>query len=93
MSGVSGHEAVIRNVLVSAREVRIRLRGAGIVFASVVGTEGDDRESFVVRPWGVPATRRYLFEDVAGATPVRRMGWLQQRAICASQAAELGAPA
>ena len=49
-------------------------------------------DSFVVRPWGVSTTRKFLYEEVARATPVRNMAWEKQREIYAAQAISL-APA
>jgi hypothetical protein len=80
----------MHNVLAFAREVRIELRDARVIFASVVGAPLDPgADRFVVHPWGVRAPMTLSFHDVARATPVQYMQWEQQRSICADQMREL----
>lgn len=79
----------LRNVIGFAREVRIRFHDAHEIFASVVSAEAKNGDSFVVRPWGVSSTRKFLYEEVARATPVRNMAWEKQREIYAAQALSL----
>jgi hypothetical protein len=79
----------LRNVIAFAREVRIRFHDAHEIFASVVAAEAKNGDSFVVRPWGVSSTRKFLYEEVARATPVRNMAWEKQREIYAAQALSL----
>ncbi len=92
LSNASPRHDTIRNVIGFAREVRIRFHDAHEIFASVVGTADKNGDSFVVRPWGIKSTRRFMYEDVARATPVRNMAWEKQQEIYASQAISL-APA
>ncbi len=82
----------LRNVIAFAREVRIRFHDTHEIFASVIAAEPKNGDSFVVRPWGVSTTRKFLYEEVARATPVRNMAWEKQREIYAAQAISL-APA
>ena len=83
MSGNTAlNSASMKNVVTFAREVRIRLRDARIIFASIVSAQED---AFVVRPWGVPWTLTLRYAETSLVVPVRHMGWQAQQAICKSQ--------
>jgi hypothetical protein len=79
----------VRNVLGFAHEVRIVLRDARVIFASIVCVEEPERDSFVIQPWGVRGRMTLSFEDIAHATPVTHMNWERQRSITALQMREL----
>ena len=81
----------MRTVITFAREVRIRLRNAGVIFATVIAPASTNDESYVVRPWGVTWTTTYFYANVARVAPVRRMKWETQRAICAMQSVAFSA--
>ena len=78
-------ERDLKNVLTLSREVRIRMNDASVIYASVVGEQ--TAEAFMVRPWGISTTVMIRFEEVSSARPVSKMGWQEQRAIVAAQAA------
>jgi len=82
-----GHETTVRNVVEFAREVRIHLRDAQVIFGSVTATasaHNDDR-SFWIRPWGLTESKAIRFDDISIASPVKQMGWKRHREIAAAQ--------
>jgi hypothetical protein len=83
------HSCDVHNVLAFAHEVRIALRDARVIFASIVSVEDLQGDSFVIQPWGVRAQMTLAYADVARATPVTHMNWEQQRSITALQMREL----
>jgi hypothetical protein len=81
-----GHEMTIRNVVEFAREVRIHLRDAQVIFGSVTATASADNDgSFWIRPWGLTESQAIRFADISVATPVKQMGWKRHREIAAAQ--------
>ncbi|HEX9294326.1 MAG TPA: hypothetical protein VF881_00770 [Polyangiaceae bacterium] len=88
-----GHEQAIRSVVDFAREVRIHLNDAQVIFGSVIcGRDGETR-SFRIRPWGLADAMAIQFDDVSLASPVKQMGWDRHRAIAAAQQAGVFATA
>ena len=82
-----GHESTIRTVVDFAREVRILLHDARVIFGSVTATSKQETGSFRIRPWGMTESTTIKFEDVSIAAPVKQMGWDRHRAIAAAQRA------
>ena len=84
-----GHEITIRNVVEFAREVRIHLRDAQVIFGSVTAATkaNDEAGSFSIRPWGLKESKAIRFDDISIATPVKQMGWKRHREIAAAQQA------
>jgi hypothetical protein len=83
----SGHELTIRSVVDFAREVRIHMNDARVIFGSVMSPAGHAVTFFRIRPWGVADSMAIEFDDVAFASPVKQMGWDRHRAIAAEQRA------
>jgi hypothetical protein len=81
------HESSIRGVVDFAREVRLQLRDAQVIFGSITETTRDNTGSFRIRPWGLRQSLDIRFMDVAVAATVRQMGWTQHRAIATAQQA------
>ena len=81
------HEVVVRSVVDSAREVRIHLNDARVVFGSIKQAAEPCVGSFRILPWGVKQPIEVRFADVTLATPVKQMGWEQHRAIATAQQA------
>jgi hypothetical protein len=81
------HEKTIRNVVEFAREVRVHLRDAQVIFGSVTAVEGaqDDDGSFAIRPWGLAESKAIRFDDTCLASPVKQMDWKRHREIAAAQ--------
>jgi hypothetical protein len=84
-----GHEMTIRNVVEFAREVRIHLRDAQVIFGSVTAAASahDDDRSVLIRPWGLTESKAIRFDDISIASPVKQMGWKRHREIAAAQQA------
>jgi hypothetical protein len=82
-----GHEMTIRNVVEFAREVRIHLRDAQVIFGSVTAAASthDDDRSFWIRPWGLTESQAIRFDEISVAAPVKQMGWKRHREIAAAQ--------
>jgi hypothetical protein len=91
-----GHEMTIRNVVEFAREVRIHLRDARVIFGTVAAATGanDGSGSCLIRPWGLTEPKVFRFDEISLASPVKQMGWKRQREIAAAQHAGVfaGAP-
>jgi len=77
----------IRNVVEFAREVRIHLRDAQVIFGSVTAAARahDDDGSFLIRPWGLTESKAIRFDEISLASPVKQMGWKRHREIAAAQ--------
>jgi hypothetical protein len=83
-------ERSLRNVVCLAHEVRLDLRDARVIFATIVSVSHGAGQSFVVRPWGLRSAIALRFDEVCRARPVRHMRWEHERTICAAQVAALG---
>jgi hypothetical protein len=81
------HEAMVRDIVDVAREVRVHLRDEQVIFGTVTPTERAEGGSFRIRPWGTKESIQIQFAAVALASAVKQMGWLQHRAIAAAQQA------
>jgi len=81
------HESMIRNVVDFAREVRVHLHDAQVIFGSITPAVRAEADSFRLRPWGMQQSIQIQFADVSLATPVKQMGWEQHRAIASAQQA------
>jgi hypothetical protein len=81
------HESLIRSTVDFAREVRIHLRDAQVIFGTVRGRANPDAGSFRIRPWGFTESIDIRFDDVALASTVKEMGWQRHCAIAAAQQA------
>jgi hypothetical protein len=81
------HESTIRNVVDFAREVRVHLQDAQVIFGSVTPAERGQGATFRIRPWGMKQSMEIQFADVTLAAPVKQMGWEQHRAIASAQQA------
>jgi hypothetical protein len=81
------HEASIRSVVDIAREVRIHLRDAQVIFGSIAPAARDMSGSFRIKPWGVNVPVEIRFTDVTVASPVKQMAWANHRAIAVAQQA------
>ena len=84
-----GHEMTIRSVVEFAREVRIQLRDAQVIFGSVTAPASphDEGRSFFIRPWGLTESKAIRFDDISVASSVKQMGWKRHREIAAAQQA------
>jgi len=86
------HESLIRSVVDFAREVRIHLRDAQVVFGSI--SQATSQIGFFrIQPWGFKQAVNIRFADVSVAAPVKHMGWTRHRAIATAQHAGLFASA
>jgi len=81
------HESMIRNVVDFAREVRVHLHDAQVIFGSITAAARAEADFFRLRPWGMKQSIEIQFADVSLATPVKQMGWEQHRAIASARQA------
>ncbi len=80
-------EMAARGVLDLAREVRIHLHDARILFGTIVSVANRDARHFLIRPWGLRVPMAIDYEAVSHAVPVKLMVWKKQRDISAAQRA------
>ena len=83
---------MIRSVVDFAREVRVHLHDAQVIFGSIMPADRAGVDSFRLRPWGMKQSIEIQFVDVTLATPVKQMGWEQHRAIATAQQAGVFTP-
>jgi len=76
----------LRNVLEFAREVRVCLRNATVIFGRTMPGTGPPDE-YALLPWGTHSVVAIRLDDVTRAVPVHTMRWVRHRAICAAQRA------
>jgi hypothetical protein len=74
-----------RGVLDLAREVRIHLHDARIIFGTIVSVANRDARHFLIRPWGLRLPMTITYDAVTHAVPVKLMVWKKQRDISAAQ--------
>ena len=87
MAKENPRDAHIRSVIGAAREVRLCLHDARVIFCSVISSSGSGADSFVVQPWGVVTQTTIKYDDVYRAASVTEMGWQRQKAISRAQLA------
>src|SRR5258707_15063269 len=78
-------EMAARGVLDLAREVRIHLHDARIIFGTIVSVANRDARHFLIRPWGLRLPMTITYDAVSHAVPVKLMVWKKQRDISAAQ--------
>jgi hypothetical protein len=78
-------EMAARGVLDLAREVRIHLHDARVIFGTIVSVVNRDARHFLIRPWGLRVPMTIGYDAVSHAVPVKLMVWKKQRDISAAQ--------
>ena len=74
-----------RGVLDLAREVRIHLHDARVIFGTIISVANRDARHFSIRPWGLRLPMIINYDAVSHAVPVKLMVWKKQRDISAAQ--------
>lgn len=82
----SFQDGIVRGVVRSAREIRIRFHDARELYGTVVIEDSMDPACFALRPWGLPLPLHIPFRDVSRAAPVQHMSWARHRTISKEQA-------